>query len=345
MYRNDTETPGNRQLRYSFCAKAADGGTYSCDKVQLVYRLRFTEAQGLLDVLGRQGWFDLEHWESRRPGTYHHQFRMICSEERSYWLGVGLNEYGKGRPNDQCKLEWNPNKVGGERSLAWLRAELWARARLRDPCEIKAWDLAVDWLEPREVYRLVKDARIYEEYTASKADRTQYVGQRNKPGRCKLYNKQVEAGLAEPCTRLEITVGGGWGPHDVAAVWPIVYRLRDYQATVETARLNDTDKFILATLLDAPERLRELGRRKAQRMRGLLQQAGVVVGFDAAAYAAVWRQVQRYAEPDASREAAAPKWEWIGQPPDWVPADRDPFARRERAAEAAGLSAGVQAPL
>ena len=136
------ESVPKQALSYAVQGKARDGGTYSCDKVQVVYRLRYGEAQGLLDALGRAHWIELEHWESRRPGTYRNQFRMLAPEGRSYWLGVGLNEYGKGRASEGAKLEWNPNKVGHERSLAWLRAELWSRTRLREPCEVKAWDLA-----------------------------------------------------------------------------------------------------------------------------------------------------------------------------------------------------------
>lgn len=100
----------------------------------------------------------------------------------SYWLGVGMVAYGKSRPSDTAKLEFNPNKVGGERSLLWLLRQLWSRAKLREGCEVKQWDLACDWPEPREWYSLRKDARLYEEVMRSKADRTQYLGERNKPG-------------------------------------------------------------------------------------------------------------------------------------------------------------------
>lgn len=319
------EKDPKKALRYWVRGKARDGGTYSCDKVQQVFRLRYTEGQGLLDALARAHWLEFDHWESRRPGTYRNQFSVKAPEGCSYWLGVGLNEYGKGRPTDSCKLEYNPNKIEGERSLAWLRDQLWSRARVRDPVEIKAWDLAIDWPAPRKDYRLRKDARLYEEHTQSASDCTQYLGQRNSPGRCKLYNKQAEAGLASACTRLEITLGGGWGPPEVRHVWPVVYRLGDYQGTLATAQLNDTDRFILATLLDQPDRLRELGRRKAQRMRELLEQAGTLVEFDAAAYEPVARYVAGLVERPPRTDDSLPAWEWHGQGPEWVPADQDPW--------------------
>lgn len=315
----------NGRLRYAAQAQARDGGTYSCDKVQQTFRLRYGEAQGLLDALGRAGWLTLEHWESRRPGTYGHQFRVCLPEGRSFWLGVGLCEYGKARRGDNCKLEYNPNKVWPERALLWVLVQCWTRARLVEPCTLKAWDLAIDWPGLRQDYRLRKDARVYEERKASAADWTQYCGQRNAPGRCKLYNKQLEAGLADPVTRLEITLGGLWGPQEVRAVWPVVYRLVNAQTGPDVAALNDTDRFILATLLDAPERVRELGRRKGQRMAALLDSLGGPVQLDERAYSKVLAFVARLMERPADLDGARAQWEWHGQGPDWVPPCNDPW--------------------
>ena len=81
------------------------GGVYSCDKIQLVYRLRFGEGQELLDQMARQGWFEYDHWESRKFGTYRNQFSVKCGADGklSYWLGVGMVAYGKSRPSDTEK--------------------------------------------------------------------------------------------------------------------------------------------------------------------------------------------------------------------------------------------------
>lgn len=327
MYTKSEEKGAKRagKLQYAVTGHAHDGGTYSCDKVQQVFRLRFGEGQRLLDEMARAGWVEFEHWESRRPGTYRNQFRVLLEGERSFWLGVGLNQYGKAKPTDGCKLEYNPNKVWGERALHWLLAQCWDRSSVVEPCRLKAWDLAVDWPEPRERYRLRKDARVYEERTASATDCTQYVGQRNAPGRCKLYNKQLEAGLADACTRLEITLDGATRAQDVPQVWPVVYRLGDYQTTAESARLTDTDRFILLTLLDAPDRVRELGRRKAQRMQALLDDARRRVEFDPKAFAPVAAFVEKLKLPPQDRKAGVPRWEWHGQPDGWIHPDKDPW--------------------
>lgn len=316
------------KISYRDETRAADGATYSCDKIQLVFRLRTGMGQKVLNDLGTAQWLNFDHWTSYKYGTYRNQFRVLCGPEgdRSFWLGVGMVAFGKSRPNDACKVEFNPNKVGGERALRWLLRCLWKRARLVEPCTVKQWDLACDWPHPREWYSLRKDARLYEETTRSAADRTQYVGARNAPGRCKLYNKQAESHLDGPMTRLEITVAGLAGSHEVAALWPTVYRLQDVQGTAEVAALNDTDRFIFATLLDAPDRLNELGRRKRQKMQALLDRCQYRVAFDAAAYGRVLRAVVRWGErpapdPDGGDK---PRWDWPGYDPEFMPVVRWP---------------------
>ena len=329
------------KIKYKRPVEEKTGGVYSCDKIQLVYRLRFGEGQELLDQMARQSWFEYDHWESRKFGTYRNQFSVKCGADGKlgYWLGVGMVAYGKSRPSDTAKLEFNPNKVGGERSLLWLLRQLWSRAKLREGCELKQWDLACDWPEPREWYSLRKDARLYEEVMRSKADRTQYLGERNKPGRCKLYNKQVESGLTSPLTRLEITVEGLAGPHQVAALWPTVYRMADVQGDAEIAALNDTDRFIFATLLDSPDRLNELGRRKRARFAGLLEKCRYRVEFDPQAYARVLADVAQYAQaPDPHDPAASPRWEWPGVDPEFQPLEGWPIERVDKNRNVKGVA-------
>lgn len=313
----------NGGLRYWEKAKGKKGEVYSCDKVQLVFRLRYGGAQSLLDALGAALWLEFDAWESRRWGTYRNQFRFLLPDGCSFWLGVGLVAAGKSRPDDSAKLEYNPNKCTGARALAWVVRQLWARTKLQEPCTLKAWDLAVDLPAQRRDFALCKDARLYEELRRSRDDRTQYVGQRNAPGRCKLYNKQLESGLAQPCTRLEITVAGAAGMAEIVAIWPKVYQLSDYQTNLRAATLNDTDRFIFVTLLEQPERLPELGRRKRERMAAMLRQAGLLVEMDRDACKKICQAVQKLAVRPAFTEASAARWEWADVPDGWRPAGPD----------------------
>lgn len=311
----------NGQLRYAETAKGKEGEIYSCDKVQLVFRLRYGEGQGLLDALAAAYWMEFDHRESRKQGSYRNQFSVKVGEGLSFWLGVGLTTPAKPRPTDGAKLEYNPNKVGGCRALLWLLAQLWQRAKVREACVVKAWDLAVDYPLPREALRMQRDARLYEEYTRSASDTTQYVGQRNAPGRCKLYNKTVESRLDAVVTRLELTLAGGATPADVADVWPVVYQLADVQTTTTIVALNDTDRFIFSTLLKEPDRIRELGRRKRAVMAALLSAARYTVKPDLDAVGAVCRIVERLAERHTQAQAAdaVPGWQLEDDGQDFVP--------------------------
>lgn len=96
------------KIKYKRPVEEKAGGVYSCDKVQLVYRLRFGEGQELLDQMARQGWFEYDHWESRKFGTYRNQFSVKCGADGklSYWLGVGMVAYGKSRPSDFTLAFW-----------------------------------------------------------------------------------------------------------------------------------------------------------------------------------------------------------------------------------------------
>lgn len=308
-------------MRYAWKERGKEGEIYSCDKVILTFSLRFGEGQGMLDALRGALWMEFDHWTSAKFNAYRNQFSIKVGDA-SFWLGVGLLEPGKGRPSDTAKLEFNPNKVWPSRPLCWVLRQLWQRVRLVEPVRLKQWDLAVDFAGRREDFTLCKDGRLYEERARSSSDRTQYVGQRNKPGRVKLYNKQLEAGLDEPLTRLELTVEGLAGPDVVAAVWPVVYRLGTAQITTEMAALNDTDRFIFATLLQQPDRIRELGRRKRDKMATLLAACGWRVEFDREAYKRLLGFVARFADNGGPRLDALDRaaWEWpeqMGPVDDW----------------------------
>lgn len=295
-------------MRYAHTGTTRDGGCASCDKAQLVFRLRKGRAQALLDWIAGQNWLVFDHWVSRKIGSYRDQFSIIAAKDgESFWLGVGLN--GPGQPVEQVKLEFNPNKTWPRVALVRVLVRL---HQLSKAVELKQWDYAVDWPEPREQFTLMKDARLYEETTRSRADRTQYVGQRNKPGRCKLYNKQIEAGLPGSMTRLEMTVDGAATAAQAAEDWPTVWRLTEAQTGPEVAALNDTDRFILGVLLEYPDKLRDLGRRKREKMAGLLEGLRYLVEFDEAAFNEVARFARSFLDPDmvGAAQRGRPSWAW-----------------------------------
>ena len=69
------------------------------------------------------------------------------------------------------------------------------------------WDLAIDVPVKRSQACFYKDRRDYTYHKSSRKGVTTYLGQRNKEGFVKLYDKTLESGLSEDLTRLEITFG------------------------------------------------------------------------------------------------------------------------------------------
>lgn len=88
--------------------------------------------------------------------------------------------------------------------------------------KIKRWDLAVDVPYGRDCVQLIKDNRKYSQFYKSAQDFTEYLGCMSSPGRVKVYNKQIEAGLDYPLTRIEVTLDS-LDYIDCCRCWPNVY--------------------------------------------------------------------------------------------------------------------------
>jgi len=292
---------------------------YSIDKIVQNFTLRHGEGQRVLDKIAGCAPLVYKHWTSAKPGSYKEQFSFEVETGGSFWAGIGLNTFGKAEWAS-CRLEWNPNKVGFTRELAFVHGLLAGHAKRS---EIKQFDLAVDIPVERSAAVLVKDGRLYEETTRSADDRTQYAGQRNAPGRVKLYNKTREAGLCENVTRVELTIAGtdleAEGPEwpEVRKRWPRVLLLTRSSEALAAAKLTGTDKFIFKTLLDAPERLPELGRRMRKKFEALLLTAGGPLEFDPVAFGKIVEILAENRELLASceRPVFARKW-WDVYPPE-----------------------------
>lgn len=311
-------------MKYWVAGVGGNGEVYSLDKLVVVFHLRSISrerngGQRLLDELAGRLLLQYDHWQSWKIGTYRDQFSIKCPDGESFFLGVGLNTGGL--PNNTARVEFNPNKVGSSWELAVVYNACWNISG--GQLTIKQYDLAIDYPIPREDLRLIKDARLYEERCRSDADRTQYLGQRNQPGRCKLYNKQLEQGLAEPLTRLEMTVAfEESAPEMVRRQMPQVVSVAGVvQTEMELPRLTDTDLFILTTLAREPERIRELGRRKRETLRPWLDVVNQPMRFDVEAYGLVWAGLMSWLHPigDAPETPFADVWAQVLKTPARAP--------------------------
>ena len=87
---------------------------------------------------------------------------------------------------------------------------------------VKRWDLAVDVPYGRDCVQLIKDSRKYSQFYNSSVNFTEYLGRPSSEGYVKVYNKQLEAELEYPLTRIELTCGS-LEYRDCMIHWPQVY--------------------------------------------------------------------------------------------------------------------------
>lgn len=100
---------------------------------------------------------------------------------------------------------------------------------------------------------------------------TEYLGQRNKGGFVKLYNKQIESNLTYPLTRLEITLDN-LEYKNFQQCLPSVHYLKNLNLC-DLAMLNDTDRVIMLLLLESDkpfEMINMLGRGKQAKFKELI---------------------------------------------------------------------------
>lgn len=290
----------NTILQYFMSVRTKTGDTYSIDKLILDFKLRYRSggewAAGFLSFLSDNSFVFFDHWTTSRIGTYREQFSIDCGDGNSFWVGVGLNE-GTGRVINRVRLEFNPNKVAENRVFCLVFNQLFVFAS--GPPGVVRFDLAVDFPVLRSDCWLLKDRRMYEEVRKSDEDRTQYLGERNKPGRCKLYNKALESKLKHPLSRLEITISGDSMAYEqVLAIWPRVMVWDDLQLVFDdnVSGLTGTDRFILKSLIMEPGRLDELARVKQKKIGCILDRYTRFIEIDKLVYETIISQLYIYSQ-------------------------------------------------
>lgn len=198
--------------QYWSTARDSFGTVYSCDMVRYNFQLRTMDqlepltAKIQLHPQQVTSSFSLAEWRFRYLWTIAYGTSTAT---------VALNLNGGPRENRlKGFVEFNPNKCmpAVQKDLEWLflQARTVSLARL---------DVALDTPHPRSTVHLVKDSRLYQKAYNSLEDCTEYLGQRSHPGFVKVYNKQLEDGLAAPLTRVEVTCTSA---EDFKDHWPAV---------------------------------------------------------------------------------------------------------------------------
>ncbi len=228
--------------------------------------------------------YSYQYYESKKNLSYHHCFDFEIvhhsptekGSRATFWLGIGFNKFGK-VDCETWKLEFNPNKVlpcdfCNDLFGVLLCNSYWL--------ELKEYDIAVDVSLPRDSFFLsVRNGRKYGLIQNSATDKTEYSGVRHTNGFTKLYNKQLEQKLDAPLTRIEFTFNSldYFASRDSI---PNIFYYDVLQFKMADLSLNDTERFILNTLLISPNRVNELGRWMAQKMQKII--SDYVYTFDLA---------------------------------------------------------------
>lgn len=227
------------------CHKDKLGFVYSCDKIRLSFELRrdcIPEFKSYIENPTRMD-FDISP-KSFKSFSYQYFLTVSNSSGNNIQIGFGFNGT-KVDDNFRGFMEFNPNKVESNQSqtIDYILS-------LCGDVKCSRLDVAIDIPIDRNFVRLVKDNRYFEMSCKSRADRTEYLGSRNTPGRVKLYNKQIESKLDYPLTRLEITTKPNLA--DFKAHLPTVLVFDEYrQKSLEWAKyeLTPTNQVLIESLL------------------------------------------------------------------------------------------------
>lgn len=256
-------------LNYYKPLKTSEGFILSIDKVVIDYRLTGPPAlDGLMKFLGMlpiRMAVSTKTWSCFRWATFRENYTVGFRDRNSFWLGVGFN--GVKTEYVRTRLEFNPNKCAHHKAFLDVLAFLSQHTRLMQTA-IKRYDLAVDIPVQRDNAKLIKDGRVYSDRRHGK-EWTEYLGSKSSAvGRCKLYNKQAEAGLNSPLTRLEVTLDPTTSFD--ALPWPKAYYIQRQQIGMEELTITDTERFILSALLAGFGSTKELCRKTREKMDKLM---------------------------------------------------------------------------
>ena len=258
-------------LEYYKPIQNTDGFTLSVDKMAVDYMMAGPDALAalgrLLESLPIRFAVDTRHWTCLKIGSFRENYTVIFQNKNSFWLGVALNSTKT--EWKRLRLEFNPNKCAAHASFLAVLAFLNGNSRPIHTA-IKRFDFAVDIAVERENVRLIKDGRVYSMREHGKA-RTEYLGaQASHIGRVKLYNKQAEARLSHPLTRLEVTLDPST-PYEKLP-WPKAYYIQCQQVGVDEINITDTERYILTALLAGHGSTKDLCRKTREKMDSLLTQ-------------------------------------------------------------------------
>lgn len=245
-------------LTYWKMSRDKNNYVYSCDMIRLA--LEFT--QDGLNVLNRflSNGMRLDI-KMHKPNFSDFKFKYLFTfdyGESTMTLGLCFNGCNKA-DNLRGFIEVNPNKCFNSTQC---HIDI---TNIIDSClsyEFSRWDLAIDIPIDRGHVMMGKDNRKFELHQRSFLDRTEYLGQRNKEGRVKIYNKQFESKLDYKLTRVELTLGSFNNVSNVLdKILPDIFFNTEWQNNLLLDNsLSETQKILVELIRNDPNPLYYLKR-------------------------------------------------------------------------------------
>ena len=272
--------------------KLFENNFYSLDMMRVNLKIGVEDLQRFLNSVK----YDLrfQYREMFQVSAYRHNFTVECENGHTFWIGLAPNSEKVTNKFKTVTVEFNPCKVGEELTFISNYKKLVGLSKLAP--EVKRFDLAIDIPVDRDRCYLIKDKRTYYEYRNSSLDLTQYLGHRSSGGFVKLYNKAKELGISDyGLTRFEMTIDYSLSSFEsVQQIMPVVYVFDDCQLDVT---LTDTDKVLLLACLGNMEFLDMLGRKKREKIKGILADSALILTLDPVEYDNILAQVKEYINP------------------------------------------------
>lgn len=216
---------------------------YSIDRIVIIFCLESSFAQCLYE---NETAFQEIFPTATTTGINNccNQYRQTFNMRVGY-SSVTIKLLHNGSSDNRCYFECNPNKCFDDPKCKQLLDFIWSRSVI---FFIRRFDLAIDILRPRYLFRFDKDRRHKVTYATSKDNYTEYLGKRNKPGHCCLYDKEREAKLDYPCTRVEVTLENPLREETMQTMQDELPKLKvsnNQKTSLDYESLSSTDKVLI----------------------------------------------------------------------------------------------------
>ena len=274
----------------------------SCDMIRLKFIMNEYQLNNFSKFIQR---YTIQHLELRLDNYYNignFKYRNLfvithLDTKHSFSFGLQFNNIGK--VTSDCYIEFNPNKTLNECNTGLVQPFLDYIKQYGSHIELVRYDIAIDIPIERQFLSLNKDLRKYaklwnttaldndtkviedmqkkeicykiEVKSKNLSNCTEYLGQRNKAGFVKLYNKQIESNLLRPTTRLEITMDS-LSYEDFIKYLPNISIYKNVSQE-DLACLNDTERVLIKLLQQNSNcdlYLKQLGRKMQEKLKKIL---------------------------------------------------------------------------